>query len=59
MQTITNYNLFKLRHELINEPLPTVTERFALDILEQWYNGLASETTTVNKLSKLGVLNNE
>ena len=59
MQTITNYNLFKLRHELINEPLPTVTERFALDILEQWYHGLASEPTTVNKLSKLGFLNNE
>lgn len=59
MQTITNYNLFKLRHELISEPLPTVAERFALDIVEQWYNGLASEVTTVNKLSKLGVLNNE
>lgn len=58
-QTITNYNLYRLRHELLNESLPTVTERFALDLLEQWYNGLASEVTTVNKLQKLGVLENE
>ena len=54
-----DYNLFGLRHNLINEDLPTVQERLALEILEQWYDGLTSEVTTVNKLIKIGVLNNE
>lgn len=59
MQTVTNYNLYKLRHNLINEDLPTVNEQYALEVLEQWYEGLSSEVTTVNKLIKIGVLTNE
>jgi hypothetical protein len=54
-----SYNLFTMRHELKNKNTPTAQERLAIEILNYWYDGLASEVTTVNKLVKIGVLNYE
>lgn len=58
-QTIMNYNLYALRHELINQDMPTPAETAGLVMLNAWYDGLASEVTTVNNLIKIGVLTNE
>ena len=53
------YNLFGIRHELINQEMPTHQEELALQLLNDWYDGLSSEVSTVNKLIKIGILTNE
>jgi hypothetical protein len=54
--TINNYNLYELRHNLIEQDMLSSNEDLAVRVLENWYEGKDSEPTTVRKLVKLGII---
>ena len=57
--TVKNYSLYKLRHDLIDEPMRTVQEDKALKVLDQWYNGTRPEKGALLSLIRLGVIEND
>lgn len=54
--TTNNYNLYELRHDLIEQDMLNNNEDLAVRVLENWYEGKDSEPTVVRKLVKLGVI---
>lgn len=54
--TTNNYNLYELRHDLIEQDMLNNNEDLAVRVLENWYEGRDSEPTVVRKLVKLGVI---
>lgn len=54
--TTNNYNLYELRHNLIEQDMLDNNEDLAIRVLENWYEGRDSEPTVIRKLVKLGVI---
>lgn len=57
--TTQDYNLFKLRHTILEDDrllVDLITTMRAKMYLEAWYDGLITEAFCVDKLVKIGVI---
>ena len=57
--TTKQYNLYQLRHDLIDQEMRLPIEDEALKIVEHWFEGRDSEMVAVKKLTKLGIIKEE
>jgi hypothetical protein len=51
-----NYDLYKLRHNLIEQDMRNANENMAIKVVENWYEGKDSEKTVIRKLIKLNII---